>query len=56
MNWAPEEVAVCLDVFVVLVITKLIMTSRAALPLQIILVHGYPCLFFRADLCGVACI
>lgn len=45
MNQASEKVVIYLDVFAVLVITTLIMTSGAALPLQIILVHEYPCLF-----------
>lgn len=56
MNWVPEEVAICLDVFTIVVIMTLIMTSGAALPLQIILVHGHPCLFFEAYFCGAACI
>lgn len=37
MNRVSQEVAVCLDVFAVLVIMALIITLGSALPLQIIL-------------------
>lgn len=33
----------------------LVATSSAALPLQILFVHGHLCLFSKAYFCGMAC-